>query len=234
MGYLHYQPEQLASLCRDAQHRGFQLAVHAACNAGIDAVLTAYERLPPGRYRHRVEHLVSLDREQARRLAATGALGVVQPAYIAQMSDEWEAMPTPTRLQSVPLRTLLDAGVALAGSSDAPIAPYNPLHGMAAAVTRRTESGLTHQAGQAITPLEALRLWTTGAALAANLPGEIGVLRPGARADVAVLSENPLTTPPESFDRIRVERTVLGGRTVFSAPLYPTPSEAGITTSTMR
>jgi predicted amidohydrolase YtcJ len=215
MGFLHYQPEQLASLCADAQARGFQLAVHAACNAAIDTVLHVYEQLPPGHHRHRIEHLVSLDRFQARRLAACGAIGVVQPAYISQMGDEWEAMPTPPRLHSVPLRDLLDAGVTLAGSSDAPVAPYSPLSGIQAAITRRTAGGLVHQGDQAISPREALRLWTTGAALAANLPGMIGVLRPGARADLVILSQNPLETPPEQFGLIQVERTFLGGKTVF-------------------
>lgn len=218
MGYLHYEPGRLAELCREAQDRGFQIAIHAACNAGIDLVLDAYERLPQGRYRHRVEHLVSLDRAQAQRLAEVGAVGVVQPAYIAEIGDEWEAMATPRRLKSVPLRTLLRAGVTLAGSSDAPIADYAPLRGMEAAITRRTKGGLVHQPEQRITPLEALRLWTVGAALAANMEGEIGVLRPGARADVVVHSRNPLTTPSELFGTIRVERTILGGRTVFSAP----------------
>jgi predicted amidohydrolase YtcJ len=108
-------------------------------------------------------------------------------------------------------------GVSLAGSSDAPIAPFNPLAGMAAAVTRRTEGGMIHQAGEAITSLEALRLWTTGAALAANRAGECGVLRPGARADVVVLSGNPLTTLAARLETLRVERTILGGRTVFTA-----------------
>jgi predicted amidohydrolase YtcJ len=99
---------------------------------------------------------------------------------------------------------------------------------MAAAIARRTASGLRHQLEQAITPLEALRLWTTGAARAANLPGEIGGLRPSARADVVVLSQNPLTAPPDSFDRIRVEQTLLGGRTVFSADrVAPSPGVSG-------
>jgi predicted amidohydrolase YtcJ len=110
-----------------------------------------------------VEHLLSLDDKQARRLSATGAIGVVQPPYISQLGDEWDAMPSPPRLHSVALRTLLDAGMPLAGSSDAPIAPFSPLLGMRAAITRRTESGYLHQPRQAITPLEALRLWTTGA-----------------------------------------------------------------------
>lgn len=216
-GFMHYDAEELAALCVAAHRRGFQLAVHAACNAGIDQVLKAYERLPSGRYRHRVEHLVSLDRVQVRRLAEVGAIGVVQPAYVAQLGDEWEAMPAPPRLRSVPLRDLLDAGVTLAGSSDAPVAPYRPLLGMQAAVTRQTLGGLVHQGDQAISPLEALQLWTTGAAAAINRAGELGMLRVGARGDLVVLSRDPLRTPPDALGQIRVERTVIGGRTVFSA-----------------
>jgi predicted amidohydrolase YtcJ len=125
-------------------------------------------------------------------------------------------MPVPPRLYSIPLRDLLDAGVTLAGSSDAPIAPYAPLLGMAAAVTRRTASGLIHQEEQRVTPLEALRMWTTGAARAAYAEGEMGVLRTGARADVVVLSANPLEADPRDLVRIRVERTIIGGKTVYA------------------
>jgi predicted amidohydrolase YtcJ len=215
-GYLHYRPDDLAALCARAQNRGFGLAIHAACNQAVDVVLDVLERLPGGQHRNRVEHLVSLDRHQAARLGGIGAIGVVQPAYIPLLGDEWEAMPVPPRLHSIPLRDLLDAGVTLAGSSDAPIAPYAPLLGMAAAVTRRTASGVVHQEEQRVTPLEALRMWTTGAARAANAEGEMGVLRAGTRADVVVLSANPLETDPRDLVRIRVERTIIGGKTVYA------------------
>jgi predicted amidohydrolase YtcJ len=157
LGFLHYRPGALNELCRIAHQRQFQLAVHAACNAGIEQVLDSYGRLSAGPYRHRVEHLISLDRPQMRRLGDIGAIGVVQPTFVAQLGDEWEAMPAPPRLRSVPLRDLLDAGVTLAGSSDAPVAPFQPLVGMQAAVTRRTSGGLVHQSEQAISPLEAPR-----------------------------------------------------------------------------
>ena len=214
MGFLHYSQDELRLLCHRAHAQGFQVAVHAACNAAVENVIGAYQGLPSGRSRPRVEHLVSLDRAQAARLAASGAVGVVQPAYVTLLGDEWEAMPTPRRLSTVPLRTLLDAGMELAGSSDAPIAPFSPLLGMQAAVTRRTSGGLEHQPEQAITPLEALKLWTSGAALAANLADRAGRLRPGMAADLVVLSDNPLQTPPARWNEIRVERTLLAGRTV--------------------
>jgi len=219
MGYLHYEQHELLELCKQAEARGFQLAIHAACNAGIDMALKAYEGIPSGRYRRRVEHLVSLDRAQALRLAQQGAVGVVQPSYVQFFGDEWEALPSPRRLHSVALRDLLDAGVTLAGSSDAPVAPYQPLLGMQAAVTRRTHGGLVHQNEQAITPLEALGLWTTGSAVAANQEGKMGVIRPGANADLVVLSGNPLETPPEKIGSIAVDRTMIAGKSVFSRKL---------------
>lgn len=215
MGFLHYAREELQTLCQQADARGFQLAVHAACNAGIENVIRAYEQLGTRRYRHRVEHLVSLDRSQAARLAATGAIGVVQPSYLTILGDDWEAMPAPTRLHSLPLRDLLEAGVSLAGSSDAPVAAYSPILGMEAAVTRRTASGLIHQGEQSISPLQALELWTTGAALAANLSAEAGRLRPGSRGNLVVLSKNPLEVPPDEWVDIRVDRTIIGGTTVY-------------------
>jgi predicted amidohydrolase YtcJ len=225
MGFLHYPPGGLAALSKLAAAAGFQLATHAACNAGIDEVLAAYEALPAGRFRHRAEHLVSLDERQARRLAATGAIGVVQPAYVERIGDEWEAMPVPSRLHSVPLRMLLDGGVPLAGSSDAPVAPFSPLRGMQAAVTRWTAGGLMHQPDQSINALEALRLWTTGAALALSRQERAGVLRPGADADLVVLSANPLTAVASRLGAISVERTLVGGRTVYERA--PARSGAG-------
>ena len=53
-------------------------------------------------------------------------------------------------------------------------------------------------------------------ARAAYAEGEMGVLRAGARADLVVLSANPLETDPRDLVRIRVERTIIGGKTVYA------------------
>jgi len=80
------------------------------------------------------------------------------------ISASWEMTGRPCQPRracgAVLLRDLLDAGVTLAGRSDAPIALYSPLPGTQTAMTRRTARGLEHQ--EAISDLEALRLWTTG------------------------------------------------------------------------
>jgi hypothetical protein len=78
------------------------------------------------------------------------------------------------------------------------------------AVRRCTADGATLGREQAITAAEALRLYTRGAAATLGMTGEIGVLRPGARADAVVLSEDPAAVPPQRLREIGVRATFAG------------------------
>jgi predicted amidohydrolase YtcJ len=44
--------------------------------------------------------------------------------------------------------------------------------------------------------------------------GRLGVLRPGAYADLVVIDDDPLANGPDALLSARVRRTVVGGRTV--------------------
>jgi hypothetical protein len=56
---------------------------------------------------------------------------------------------------------------------------------------------------------------TRGSAFAAREESSRGSLAPGKLADFVVLSADPLRVPAEEIGEIRVERTVIGGRTVW-------------------
>jgi predicted amidohydrolase YtcJ len=110
---------------------------------------------------------------------------------------------------------MLDAGLTVALSSDAPVVESDdPLLGMSAAITRRTAEGETIAPGQAITAEEALWAYTMGGAIASGDEANRGSLAIGKWADFAVLSANPLTVPPEELPGVRVEQTWLGGTLV--------------------
>jgi hypothetical protein len=44
-----------------------------------------------------------------------------------------------------------------------------------------------------------------------------GSITPGKLADMVILSDNPLTSPPERMKEARVQMTIIGGKVVWEA-----------------
>jgi predicted amidohydrolase YtcJ len=66
---------------------------------------------------------------------------------------------------------------------------------------------------------QALACYTRESAYAEFMEAEKGVLAPGMLADLAVLSEDPTAVAPAHIRDIRVQRTIVGGSTVFERPM---------------
>jgi predicted amidohydrolase YtcJ len=105
--------------------------------------------------------------------------------------------------------------VVVAGSSDAPVVPNNPLVGIYAVVTRHAESGQTLQPEERITAEQALSLYTINAAYASFEEKIKGSLSPGKLADIVILSDDPTHIPAEKIKDIKVEMTMIGGEVVW-------------------
>ncbi|OLT18676.1 hypothetical protein BJF78_00805 [Pseudonocardia sp. CNS-139] len=114
-----------------------------------------------------------------------------------------------------PLRDWIDHGVPVAGGSDGPDFPIPPLFGMWQARTR-TVNGLAEPMGteHALTPAEALALYTTNAAAYCYAEAVRGSLAVGKLADWVELSADPVATPDDELRDVAVERTVVGGAVV--------------------
>ena len=106
-----------------------------------------------------------------------------------------------------PFGSALRAGVRQAFSSDFPCGSNAPLVGIAAAVTRTSRAGLVAAPEEAVTAAEALEAYTLGAARAAGLERDCGSLEAGKRADLLVLSDDPLACAPSEIASIRVLET---------------------------
>jgi predicted amidohydrolase YtcJ len=92
-----------------------------------------------------------------------------------------------------------------------PVTAPSPLASIAAAVDRQAASGRAVGPRQAVAPLDALGWWTVGAAYAASLENERGSLRPGLRADLALLPPAALTMPPDQLRRLAPRRLWAAG-----------------------
>ena len=112
-------------------------------------------------------------------------------------------------------KTLSDAGVVIAASSDAPVSAPSPLTSMYAAVTRLAATGEVIGGDERLTAKQALEMHTRNAAYAACIEGEVGTIVPGKRADLAVLSDDPISTATEDLPDVEVTMTITNGKVVW-------------------
>jgi predicted amidohydrolase YtcJ len=219
-GTLRFEPEDLRRLCQESHSRGWKIATHAIGDVAIDLVLSIYESLGanPDGLRHRIEHLGLPDAEQLGRAARMGVVAVPQTIFVRELGNNFlEMIPDSLFPRTYPIRAMLDAGLVVALSSDAPVVEDDhPISGMHAAITRSIKNGGEILPEQRITRYEALRAYTLDGAFADGTVSVRGSISPAKWADLAVLSGDPLDSDPEELLKIQVEMTFLAGNRVYS------------------
>jgi len=218
-GLLTGDPAEIAQVAEDAHAAGWQLALHAIGDAAVDAALDifarAQRRAPRAGARHRIEHAGLIRPDQVGRMRELGVIAVIQPSFLYEYGADYAAIVGPERSSWMYRgRSLLDAGITVAGSSDRPVASGAPLQAMQFMVERRTSGGLPVGPGEAITPAEALAAYTTGSAYACRVEDELGSLSPGKQADLVVLSDDPRGVPGRQIGQIEVLATAIAGQLV--------------------
>jgi predicted amidohydrolase YtcJ len=202
-------------------HRcGFQCGVHAIGGKAVEACIDGFieaQRHDTRDLRHYVIHGDFISPADIER-AARNNIGVsAQPILKWVFSDLMDrAVGQELSGWQSPLRSLLDAGVHVSGSSDAPVTEPDWLQGVEAAVLRRSKaSGTVRGPQQRITTLEALRMFTMGSAWQDHLEHLKGSIEPGKLADLCFLDRDILSTPPDEIHTIKNLATVVGGRLVY-------------------
>jgi hypothetical protein len=202
--------EKLLSFLGAATAAGLQATVHAIGDRAVEQVVRCHEQLAePGLgnpLRHRIEHAELLNDSLIDRIARLALVLGVQPAFETEWGgpDRMYSLRLGERWRSTnPYRRLLDSGVRLAGGSDAPITPIDPVAGTRAATERPNPL-------QTITGEEALAMFTSTAAFALNREDACGSIEIGKDADITVLTSDPRTTTP-----CQVVATIRGGKCVY-------------------
>jgi predicted amidohydrolase YtcJ len=218
-GVLRMDEQEFLDLARDAHEAGWRIATHAIGDVAIDQVLRVYEALADGPMRHRIEHFGLPTDDQLARAASRGVIAAPQTIFVQALGRNFrQYLPDALIARAYPVRAMLDAGVTVALSSDAPVVENDsPLAGMQAAITRRDAEGHVIAPGQAITLDEALDGYTRGGAIASGDEHRRGRLEARMQADLVVLSGDIHATPPEALTSLVVTQTWVGGRLAYSA-----------------
>lgn len=221
-GYLQFPREWLEERLTAAHANGWQLAVHAIGDGAVDVVLDVLEaaqrRFPREDCRHRIEHFGVASDEQVARAARLGVVPVPQGRFVNELGDGIaRAMGEPRTRFCYRMRSLLDAGMVVPASTDAPVVDYPPLANIHDLVNRRTSSGAPFVPEERVTVAEAVHAYTVGSAYASHQEHEKGRLVPGMLADFAVLSDDIHTVDPATIRDLRVTATVVGGEVVHGS-----------------
>jgi predicted amidohydrolase YtcJ len=228
-GVLNVPRENLAALAKAANRLGWQMTSHVAGGGAIDVLLDAYEDANKEKsIKDRRFTVTHGNFPNADAIAKAARLGVafdcqpqwyhfdgpaLRPVFGAERSKWFQ-----------PFRSMIDAGVTVAGGSDHMIKydprhainAYHPFYAMWMTVTRKMADGAILSPEQRITREEALRMWTVNGAWLTFEEKEKGTIEPGKFADFAVISKDYLTCPEDEIKDIEAQLTVVDGRVVYS------------------
>ncbi|HEY6951473.1 MAG TPA: amidohydrolase [Bacteroidota bacterium] len=207
-----------------ADKAGIQLSIHAIGDSANGLMLDLFEKIirenPQWDRRFRIEHAQHIRPQDFQRFAALGVIASAQP-YHAIDDGRWaEKRIGHERCKTTyAFRTFLDNHVHLSFGSDWTVAPLNPILGIYAAATRRTTEGANPGGWfpeQKLTVQEAVQCYTINNAYAAFEENEKGSITSGKLADFVILSENIFAIDPVKIEHVTVEKTIVGGKTVFA------------------
>jgi predicted amidohydrolase YtcJ len=146
---------------------------------------------------------------------AQGIVPAMQPAFFWEFGDGYLQNYGRDRADVMfPARSLLAAGVTVAGSSDAPVTDYRPLFGIEQAQTRATLAGDVCGPDERVDLETAIRMHTINGAYASFEEQLKGSIEPGKLADLAVLSDDIRRVPVTALRDLPVAITVVEGRVV--------------------
>ena len=211
-GSLHPATDELSDIVAAAHARGFPVAIHAVESDAVDAAAhTLAANRAPG-LRDRIEHVSECPPHTLEALRRARAIVVTQPSFIHESASRYLAELGAAAKWLYRIGAIAESGLIVAASSDAPASRPDPLSAMRAAVTRRDQAGAMLNASEGVSAMQALRMHTIAAAYAACQEADRGSIAPGKRADLVVLSANPIAVPPERLGEIKVTMTIINGR----------------------
>ena len=233
-GDLRYTVEQMRDIIATAHRLGWQMSCHVTGDAGVDRLLDALAAsdaiTPAAKHRFNLIHAYFPTPEAIERGRRLG-ICVDTQAYVYYKDASFIAkvygQSWAERL--IGIGDWFRGGIPIAINSDHMIGlnpdhamnSFNPFLQLYVAVTRKDDKGHVYGARQRLSRIDALRTMTSMAAYLSFDEKNRGSLEVGKLADLAVLDRDYLTCSEVEIRDIKVEKTIVGGRTVFERGSLP-------------
>jgi predicted amidohydrolase YtcJ len=200
---------QFEPTARVIARHGWLLQQHSINVAENDFHLNAFQSIareyPIKGLRWSLIHLQSIDSPRLKTLQELGA---------GASAQTWTYLGTGG---GPPFRRIVDSGIpAGVGTDSTNVSALDPWSSLFYMTTGRNVAGTLTNDGQQISRIEALRLYTEGAAWFSFDDDQVGSFKEGKYADLAVLSDDYLTVPEQRIRKIDSVMTLVGGRIVHA------------------
>ena len=235
-GVLSVPRENLIEMARVANRLGWQMTAHTTGGGATDALLDAYEAAnrdrPIADRRFTVTHGNFPNAQAIQRARRLGVAFDSQPAWLHLDGAAIKDVFGLERMRDfLPLKSMFDAGVIVAGGSDHMIrfdsrTAINPTIRFSECGWRsraRRRDGATLGPEQTVTREQALRMWTLNGAWMSFEEKTKGSIEPGKLADMVVISKDYLRCPVDEIKDIDALLTVVGGQVVYRNAMQPPP-----------
>lgn len=215
-GILGWERDEVKEYIKKINDAGCQATAHAVGDLAVEFMVEGYEYAfatnPRPEARHRIEHCTMVDLDLVKRMAKLNICPTCNPGFIAWNGRNYTKFYGSRMKYFSALRSMIDQGVRVSIASDAPSGPLEPIRNIDAAVNRIDRvSGMQTDKTQAITTLEAIRLYTLNGAYSSYEDTIKGSIEVGKLADLVVLSADISSTQPEELLDIKIDITMIDG-----------------------
>ncbi len=228
-----WSQENIDKMVAAVDAAGYKMHLHCIADGstrmGIDAVEKALKANGTTESRHVITHITLIDPTDIPRMADNGIIAAMQPTWFYR--DPWfsqleEQMLGAERFSRMyVIKDMLDAGITMTGSADYNVLPdYRPLTGIEAGTTQcspyegqDTDPAYIRNADQAATLMQMVEAYTINGAYQMGMEDKIGSIEVGKLADMVILKNDIFAGELKDIAETPIIRTILGGKTVYTA-----------------
>lgn len=199
---------------------GMRCGIGAIGDRGIDffldAIEKAYEEDPRPDVRHSIEHCSLPTQEALERMKKMDVTSSTSVGFGWELGDQHRSFMGMDRMKRyMPMKTFKEMGIVASGNADWSVCSANVMEGIHVCVNRTSETGQDLSQNQAISRMDAIRVYTWNGAYITHEEDIKGSIEPGKLGDFAVLDKDILTCEPEEIHKIQVLTTLIDGKVVY-------------------
>ncbi|MCL2086245.1 MAG: amidohydrolase [Oscillospiraceae bacterium] len=224
-------------------HNSIQLHIHSigdrATSETLDALAYAHENNPEVHTRNTITHLQLVTEADKIRMGEMKIIGSTQPFWHSKAPGFYHEVEQPflgeeRGLIAYPVKSLIDKGVLVTFSSDAPVTPEpHPFTAIELSVTRNLESGeygvpdiadideptWLRNPPERVSVKEAIEAFTINSAFQMGMEEHIGSLAVGKFADMVIVSQDPFHIEPIRLNEIKIIATLFAGEIIYEGEI---------------